>query len=67
MRVLRTQLMDGGCRGCVAGHHQGLDVVMLDQMTRNGQAALAHKHIAFFAIGRMTAVGPVHKVLGRQR
>ena len=63
--MLHPELMDGGCRGRVAGHNQGLDVVFLDQVLGDGQAALAHEKIAFFAIRRMPAVSPVDKVLGR--
>ena len=61
-----AQLVHGGGGGGVAGHHQGLDVVLRTQVLGDLAAALAHKAVGFLAVGRMGVVGQVDKALVRQ-
>jgi hypothetical protein len=59
--VLGTQFMDGCSGGGVAGHHQGFDVVLRQQMRCNRLGPLSDKGFAFFAIRGVGVVGQIHK------
>ena len=67
LRQAFAQQFHGRSGGSIAGNHENLDVVLLQQVFRNGQAALLHKRIAAcIAIGCIAAVGQIDKLLVRQ-
>jgi hypothetical protein len=57
--------MNGRRRGRVAGYHQRLDGVALDQKVGNGMRTLQHMGVIALAIGRVAIVGQVHQRLQR--
>ena len=61
--VAASHLMDGGCRGGIACHHQGLDVVLLAKIVGDGVGARRHKGVAALAVGGIGTVGQVHEAL----
>ena len=66
LRVAFAYLVDGGGGGGVAGHHQRLDVVPLEQVTGDGVGARLDKAHHPFTVGRIAAVGQVHEPFMRQ-
>ena len=54
-------LVDGGGRGRIACDHQCLYVVVLEQVVGDGVGARCHKGVAPLAVGRIAAVGQIHK------
>ena len=55
------------CCGGIAGHHQQLDGVGIDQVARDGQAALLDLFRAAFAVGRPGRVCQIDEILLRQQ
>ena len=57
-----AQSMNGRRRGSVAGHHQQLNMVVLQQVARDEAGALHNVRLVALAIGRMAGVRQVDKI-----
>jgi len=71
VQVVLPQQADGSRSGGVACHHQGLDLVLLPQVTRNGMGARNDMGVIALSVGGVAAVRHIHKLfvgqLGPQR